>query len=35
MKRRTKNFFDLVWDKIEQGGVIIIDDVIKFREKMD
>lgn len=35
MKRRTKDFFDLVYDKVELGGVIIIDDVIKFKDKMN
>jgi len=34
MKRRTKDFLELVWDKVENEGIIIIDDVIKFREKM-
>ena len=34
MKRRTKDFLDLVLEKVEQGGIIIIDDVIKFWEKM-
>jgi predicted O-methyltransferase YrrM len=34
MKRRTKDFLELVWDKVLPGGIIIIDDVIKFREKM-
>lgn len=34
MKRRTKDFLELVWDKVENGWIIIIDDVIKFREKM-
>jgi len=34
MKRRTKDFFDLVYDKVRQGGIIVVDDVIKFREKM-
>ncbi|MGE4443873.1 MAG: O-methyltransferase [Candidatus Altimarinota bacterium] len=34
MKRRTKDFLELVWDKVEEGGIIVIDDVIKFREKM-
>lgn len=34
MKRRTKDFLELVWDKVEKDGIIIIDDVIKFREKM-
>ena len=35
MKRRTKDFFDLVYDKVEIWWIIIIDDVIKFKEKMD
>lgn len=35
MKRRTKDFFDLVYDKIEMWGIIIVDDVIKFRNKMN
>lgn len=34
MKRRTKDFLELVWDKVEDEGIIIVDDVIKFREKM-
>lgn len=34
MKRRTKDFLELSWPKINSWGVIIIDDVIKFREKM-
>ncbi len=34
MKRRTKDFLELVWNKVPNGGIIIIDDVIKFREKM-
>jgi len=34
MKRRTKDFFDLVYDKIEIWWIIVVDDVIKFREKM-
>ncbi|MDD3645833.1 MAG: class I SAM-dependent methyltransferase [Candidatus Gracilibacteria bacterium] len=35
MKRRTKDFFDLVYDKVEMGGIIIVDDVIKFKDKMN
>lgn len=35
MKRRTKDFFDLVYDKVEIWGIIIVDDVIKFKEKMN
>jgi predicted O-methyltransferase YrrM len=34
MKRRTVDFLRLVWDKVEEGWVIIVDDVIKFKEKM-
>lgn len=34
MKRRSKDFLELVWDKVEIWGIIIIDDVIKFRDKM-
>lgn len=34
MKRRTKDFLELVWEKVPEGGIIIVDDVIKFREKM-
>ncbi len=34
MKRRTKNFFDLVYDKIEIWWIIVVDDVIKFKNKM-
>lgn len=34
MKRRSRDFLELVWDKVPQWWMIIIDDVIKFREKM-
>ncbi len=34
MKRRTIDFFDLVYDKVDIWWIIIVDDVIKFREKM-
>ena len=34
MKRRTKDFLELVWDKVKQWWIIIIDDVIQFRDKM-
>ena len=34
MKRRSVDFLQLVWDKVETWGIIIIDDVIKFKEKM-
>jgi predicted O-methyltransferase YrrM len=35
MMRRTKDFLELSWPKIKPWGIIIIDDVIKFKEKMD
>lgn len=34
MKKRTKDFFLLSYDKLETWGIIIIDDVMLFREKM-
>ena len=34
MKRRTTDFFDLVYDKVKLWGIIVVDDVIKFKEKM-
>lgn len=34
MMRRTVDFLWLVWNKVEPGWIIIIDDVIKFRDKM-
>lgn len=34
MKRRSLDFFLLTWEKVSPNGVIIIDDVIKFRHKM-
>jgi NADPH-dependent curcumin reductase CurA len=34
MKRRSVDFLDLVWEKTKINGLIIIDDVIKFSEKM-
>lgn len=34
MKKRSKDFLELSWSKVKNGGIIIIDDVIKFREKM-
>lgn len=34
MKKRSKDFLELVWDKVEKDWIIIIDDVIKFKEKM-
>jgi len=34
MKRRTKDFLELTYNKLIQGWTIIIDDVIKFKEKM-
>jgi hypothetical protein len=34
MKRRTKDFLQLVWDKVPAGWTIVVDDVIKHKEKM-
>ena len=34
MMKATKNFLWLVWNKVEIWWVIIIDDVIKFKNKM-
>ncbi len=34
MMRRSKDFLELSWPKLRDWGIIIIDDVIKFREKM-
>ncbi len=34
MKKRSKDFLELVWNKTKIWGIIIIDDVIKFKHKM-
>lgn len=34
MKKRSKDFLELVWNKTKKWGIIIIDDVIKFKHKM-
>ncbi len=34
MKKRTKDFLELIWKKVKKDWIIIIDDVIKFKEKM-
>jgi len=34
MKRRTKDFLELCYPKVSTWGLIIIDDVILFRDKM-
>lgn len=34
MMRRSKDFLELSWPKLKNWWIIIIDDVIKFREKM-
>ena len=34
MMRRSKDFLDLCWPKTKTWGIIIIDDVIKFKVKM-
>lgn len=35
LKKASLCFLKLVWDKTEKWGIIIIDDVIKFRHKME
>lgn len=35
LKKRSKDFLLLVWEKVSTGGIIVIDDVIKFRFKME
>lgn len=34
MMRRTVDFLQLSWPKLQDGWIIIIDDVIKFKSKM-
>ena len=34
MMRRTKDFLELSWPKIKTWWIIIIDDVIKFKDKI-
>jgi predicted O-methyltransferase YrrM len=34
MKRRTKDFLELCYPKVSRWGLIIIDDVILFKDKM-
>lgn len=34
MKRRTLDFLQLVWNKVPEWWTIVVDDVIKFKEKM-
>lgn len=34
MKRRSKDFLELVFPKTKKNWIIVIDDVIKFKEKM-
>lgn len=34
MKKRSKDFLDLSWPKLKNNWILIIDDVIKFRDKM-
>ena len=35
LKKESKNFLQIVWDKVIPWGTIVIDDVIKFRYKME
>lgn len=34
MMRRSKDFLELSWPKLKKWWIIVIDDVIKFKEKM-
>lgn len=34
-KRSTSKLFDLAWPMIVPGGTMVVDDVVKFRDKMD
>jgi predicted O-methyltransferase YrrM len=33
-KRSTARLFELVWPLLATGGTMVVDDVVKFREKM-
>lgn len=35
MKKRYKDFFILTWYLLENGWIMILDDVIKFKHKME
>ena len=35
LKKASLNFFQIVWPIVETWGIIVIDDVIKFRHKME
>ncbi len=35
LKKESKNFLQIVWDKLLPWWTIVIDDVIKFRYKME
>lgn len=35
LKKASLTFLQIVWDKTEKWGIIVIDDVIKFRHKME
>lgn len=34
MKKRSKDFLELSWPKLKNNWILIIDDVIKFKDKM-
>ena len=35
LKKESLNFLQIIWDKTLPWGIIVIDDVIKFRHKME
>jgi len=34
-KKHTKEFLRITWSKVKKRGIIMVDDVIKFKEKME
>ena len=34
VKRRTRDFFELTYPKVRTHGTIIVDDVVKYADKM-
>ena len=35
LKKASLDFFLLSWEKLTENGIIVIDDVVKFRHKME